>query len=132
MDASLTNESATSKEVYFAYYTLEMIYITHLLAKEPKKLVYSLAGMLSSCIMEVFETPSTEKSATEFHSLGLLHSASKAEMFSAIAKKVLMEIINDSPITCVAQRRRFFAKILGEVYYAKRGNGFHEINTHTF
>lgn len=38
MVASLTNESATSKSVYFAHCTSEMIFITHLLAKNPEKL----------------------------------------------------------------------------------------------
>ncbi|KAJ7547595.1 hypothetical protein O6H91_08G093700 [Diphasiastrum complanatum] len=36
--AALTNESATSKSVYFAHCTSEMIFITHLLAEEPEKL----------------------------------------------------------------------------------------------
>lgn len=38
MVAALTNESATSKSVYFAHCTSEMIFITHLLATEPEKL----------------------------------------------------------------------------------------------
>ncbi|XP_010547316.1 PREDICTED: glycerol-3-phosphate dehydrogenase [NAD(+)] At3g07690, cytosolic [Tarenaya hassleriana] len=38
MVAALTKESATSKSVYFAHCTSEMIFITHLLAKEPEKL----------------------------------------------------------------------------------------------
>jgi glycerol-3-phosphate dehydrogenase (NAD+) len=38
MVAALTNESATSKSVYFSLCTSEMIYITHLLPKEPEKL----------------------------------------------------------------------------------------------
>ncbi|KAG0500608.1 hypothetical protein HPP92_000680 [Vanilla planifolia] len=38
MVASLTNESATSKSVYFAHCTSEMIFITHLIAEEPEKL----------------------------------------------------------------------------------------------
>lgn len=38
MVAALTNESATSKSVYFAHCTSEMILITHLLAEEPEKL----------------------------------------------------------------------------------------------
>ncbi|XWS74718.1 hypothetical protein CRYUN_Cryun01aG0021900 [Craigia yunnanensis] len=38
MVAALTNESATSKSVYFALCTSEMIFITHLLAEEPEKL----------------------------------------------------------------------------------------------
>uniref|UniRef100_UPI001CB88B8E probable glycerol-3-phosphate dehydrogenase [NAD(+)] 1, cytosolic n=1 Tax=Erigeron canadensis TaxID=72917 RepID=UPI001CB88B8E len=38
MVAALTNESATSKSVYFAHCTSEMIFITHLLTKEPEKL----------------------------------------------------------------------------------------------
>ncbi|XVE69537.1 hypothetical protein DITRI_Ditri09bG0160000 [Diplodiscus trichospermus] len=38
MLAALTNESATSKSVYFALCTSEMIFITHLLAEEPEKL----------------------------------------------------------------------------------------------
>ncbi|OMO90140.1 hypothetical protein COLO4_19334 [Corchorus olitorius] len=38
MVAALTNESATSKSVYFAHCTSEMIFITHLLAEEPEKL----------------------------------------------------------------------------------------------
>nr|CAB3464840.1 unnamed protein product [Digitaria exilis] len=38
MVAALTNESATSKSVYFSLCTSEMIYITHLLAREPEKL----------------------------------------------------------------------------------------------
>jgi glycerol-3-phosphate dehydrogenase (NAD+) len=38
MVATLTKESATSKSVYFAHCTSEMIFITHLLAKEPEKL----------------------------------------------------------------------------------------------
>ncbi|CAN0863596.1 Probable glycerol-3-phosphate dehydrogenase [NAD(+)] 2, cytosolic [Linum grandiflorum] len=38
MVAALTNESATSKSVYFAHCTSEMIFITHLLAKEPERL----------------------------------------------------------------------------------------------
>lgn len=38
MVASLTNESATSKSVYFAHCTSEMIFITHLLAEQPEKL----------------------------------------------------------------------------------------------
>ncbi|OWM78419.1 probable glycerol-3-phosphate dehydrogenase [NAD(+)] 1, cytosolic [Punica granatum] len=38
MVAALTNESATSKSVYFALCTSEMIFITHLLAEDPEKL----------------------------------------------------------------------------------------------
>ncbi|GMI77133.1 hypothetical protein like AT2G41540 [Hibiscus trionum] len=38
MVAAQTNESATSKSVYFAHCTSEMIFITHLLAEEPEKL----------------------------------------------------------------------------------------------
>uniref|UniRef100_R7WB20 Glycerol-3-phosphate dehydrogenase (NAD(P)+) n=1 Tax=Aegilops tauschii TaxID=37682 RepID=R7WB20_AEGTA len=38
MVAALTNESATSKAVYFSLCTSEMIYITHLLAEEPERL----------------------------------------------------------------------------------------------
>ncbi|KAL9254612.1 putative glycerol-3-phosphate dehydrogenase [NAD(+)] 1, cytosolic [Drosera capensis] len=38
MVAALTNESATSKSVYFAHCTSEMIFITHLLAEDPEKL----------------------------------------------------------------------------------------------
>eukprot|EP01018_Ginkgo_biloba_P025889 Gb_25494 [translate_table: standard] len=38
MVAALTNESATSKSVYFAHCTSEMIFITHLLAEYPEKL----------------------------------------------------------------------------------------------
>lgn len=38
MVAALTNESATSKSVYFAHCTSEMIFITHLLTEEPEKL----------------------------------------------------------------------------------------------
>ncbi|KAF2289378.1 hypothetical protein GH714_035513 [Hevea brasiliensis] len=38
MVAAITNESATSKSVYFAHCTSEMIFITHLLAEEPEKL----------------------------------------------------------------------------------------------
>lgn len=38
MVAALTNESATSKSVYFALCTSEMIYITHLLSEEPEYL----------------------------------------------------------------------------------------------
>ncbi|XP_010508702.1 PREDICTED: glycerol-3-phosphate dehydrogenase [NAD(+)] GPDHC1, cytosolic-like [Camelina sativa] len=38
MVAALTKESATSKSVYFAHCTSEMIFITHLLAQEPEKL----------------------------------------------------------------------------------------------
>ncbi|KAJ7554386.1 hypothetical protein O6H91_06G138100 [Diphasiastrum complanatum] len=38
MVAALTNESATSKAVYFAHCVSEMIYITHLLAEEPERL----------------------------------------------------------------------------------------------
>ncbi|XP_074274899.1 putative glycerol-3-phosphate dehydrogenase [NAD(+)] 1, cytosolic [Silene latifolia] len=38
MVAALTNESATSKSVYFAHCTSEMIFITHLLTEEPERL----------------------------------------------------------------------------------------------
>ncbi|CAK9259423.1 unnamed protein product [Sphagnum jensenii] len=38
MAGALTNESATSKAVYFAHCTSKMIYITHLLAEQPKRL----------------------------------------------------------------------------------------------
>lgn len=38
MVAALTNESATSKSVYFAHCTSEMIFITHLLAENPERL----------------------------------------------------------------------------------------------
>ena len=38
MVAALTKESATSKSVYFAHCTSEMIFITHLLSEEPEKL----------------------------------------------------------------------------------------------
>ncbi|KAJ0039140.1 hypothetical protein Pint_23858 [Pistacia integerrima] len=38
MVAALTKESATSKSVYFAHCTSEMIFITHLLAEEPERL----------------------------------------------------------------------------------------------
>lgn len=38
MLAALTNESATSKSVYFARCTSEMIFITHVLTEQPEKL----------------------------------------------------------------------------------------------
>lgn len=38
MVAALTNESATSKSVYFAHCTSEMIFITYLLTEEPERL----------------------------------------------------------------------------------------------
>ncbi|CAM6068335.1 unnamed protein product [Sphagnum tenellum] len=38
MAGALTNESATSKAVYFAHCTSKMIYITHLLAEQPERL----------------------------------------------------------------------------------------------
>jgi hypothetical protein len=38
MVGALTNESATSKVVYFAHCNSEMIYITHLHAEQPKRL----------------------------------------------------------------------------------------------
>jgi glycerol-3-phosphate dehydrogenase (NAD+) len=38
MVAALTHESATSKSVYFALCTSEMIYITHLLSENPERL----------------------------------------------------------------------------------------------
>jgi glycerol-3-phosphate dehydrogenase (NAD+) len=38
MVGALTNESATSKAVYFAHCTSKMIYITHLLAELPERL----------------------------------------------------------------------------------------------
>ncbi|URE28316.1 Glycerol-3-phosphate dehydrogenase [Musa troglodytarum] len=38
MIAALTNDSITSKSVYFVHCTSEMILITHLLAEEPEKL----------------------------------------------------------------------------------------------
>lgn len=40
--AGLTQDSATSKSVYFAHATSEMIFVTHLLTNEPE----SLAGPL--------------------------------------------------------------------------------------
>ena len=36
--AALTNESATSKSVYFEHCTSEMIFITHLISEEPERL----------------------------------------------------------------------------------------------
>ena len=38
MVAALTNESATSKSVYFAHCTSEMIFITHISAREVESL----------------------------------------------------------------------------------------------
>ncbi len=38
MVGALTNESATSKALYFAHCNSEMIYITHLHAEQPKRL----------------------------------------------------------------------------------------------
>jgi hypothetical protein len=38
MVGALTNESATSKAVYFAHCNSEMIYITHLHAEQPERL----------------------------------------------------------------------------------------------
>ncbi|RCV35004.1 hypothetical protein SETIT_7G204100v2 [Setaria italica] len=38
MVTALTNESATSKSVYFAHCTSEMIFITHVLTEQPEKL----------------------------------------------------------------------------------------------
>uniref|UniRef100_A0A2L2FP11 Glycerol-3-phosphate dehydrogenase [NAD(+)] n=1 Tax=Brassica napus TaxID=3708 RepID=A0A2L2FP11_BRANA len=48
MVAALTNESATSKSVYFAHCTSEMIFITHLLAEEPEKLAGPL--LADTCV----------------------------------------------------------------------------------
>jgi len=42
MVRALMNESATSKAVYFAHCNLEIIYITHLHAKQPERLAYPL------------------------------------------------------------------------------------------
>jgi glycerol-3-phosphate dehydrogenase (NAD+) len=36
--AAVTQESATSKAVYFAHCTSEMIFITHLIAENPERL----------------------------------------------------------------------------------------------
>ncbi|KAH7848863.1 hypothetical protein Vadar_009393 [Vaccinium darrowii] len=59
MIAALTNESATSKSVYFAHCTSEMIFITHLLAEEPEK----LAGPL---LADTYVTLSKGRNAWEF------------------------------------------------------------------
>ncbi len=42
MVGALTNESATSKAMYFAHCDSEMIYITHLHAEQPKRLASPL------------------------------------------------------------------------------------------
>jgi glycerol-3-phosphate dehydrogenase (NAD+) len=51
MAGVLTNESATSKAVYFAHCTSKMIYITHLLAEQPERLAGPLLAntLLKGC-----------------------------------------------------------------------------------
>jgi glycerol-3-phosphate dehydrogenase (NAD+) len=98
MVGALTNESATSKAVYFAHCTSEMIYITHLLAEQPER----LAGPL---LADTYVT--LLKGRNAWYGEKLAKGELKIEMGDNISGKVMIQVSNSSPTVCQFKQSPF-------------------------
>lgn len=101
MVAALTNESATSKSVYFAHCTSEMIFITHLLAEEPEK----LAGPL---LADTYVT--LLKGRNAWYGQMLAKGGLNLDMGDSISGKGMIQVLLQTTIIIHASllRRSFF------------------------
>lgn len=90
MVGALTNESATSKAVYFAHCTSEMIYITHLLAENPER----LAGPL---LADTYVT--LLKGRNAWYGQKLASGELKIEVGDSITGKGMIQVSHNS--TCL-------------------------------
>ncbi|KAL2609880.1 hypothetical protein R1flu_028453 [Riccia fluitans] len=111
MVAALTNESATSKAVYFALCTSEMIYITHFLSEEPER----LAGPL---LADTYVTLLKGRNAWYGHQLatgeltpamgdiitgkGMIQGVSAVEAFHELLKQPSLSVIHPETKESVA------------------------------
>ncbi len=99
MVGALTNESATSKAVYFAHCTSEMIYITHLLAEQPER----LAGPL---LADTYVT--LLKGRNAWYGEKLAKGELKIEMGDNISGKGMIQVSNSSPTVCQCKQSPFW------------------------
>jgi glycerol-3-phosphate dehydrogenase (NAD+) len=98
MVGALTNESATSKAVYFAHCTSEMIYITHLLEEQPER----LAGPL---LADTYVT--LLKGRNAWYGEKLAKGELKIEMGDNISGKGMIQVSNSSPTVCQFKQSLF-------------------------
>ncbi|CAL9220011.1 unnamed protein product [Arabidopsis halleri] len=100
MVATLTKESATSKSVYFAHCTSEMIFITHLLAKEPEKLAGPLLADTYVTLLKGRNAWYGQKLAKGELSLEMGDSIKGKGMIQGVsAVKAFFELLNQSSLS---------------------------------
>ncbi|CAI9764999.1 unnamed protein product [Fraxinus pennsylvanica] len=102
MVAALTNESATSKSVYFAHCTSEMIFITHLLAEEPEKLAGPLLADTYVTLLKGRNAWYGQKLAKQELSLDMGDSIKGKGMIQGVsAVKAFYELLGQSRLSIV-------------------------------
>uniref|UniRef100_A0A6N2M9A8 Glycerol-3-phosphate dehydrogenase [NAD(+)] n=1 Tax=Salix viminalis TaxID=40686 RepID=A0A6N2M9A8_SALVM len=100
MVAALTNESATSKSVYFAHCTSEMIFITHLLTEEPEKLAGPLLADTYVTLLKGRNSWYGQKLAEGELSLDMGDSIKGKGMIQGVsAVKAFYELLSQSSIS---------------------------------
>lgn len=100
MVAALTKESATSKSVYFAHCTSEMIFITHLLAEEPEKLAGPLLADTYVTLLKGRNAWYGQKLATGELSLEMGDSIKGKGMIQGVsAVKAFFELLSQSSLS---------------------------------
>jgi glycerol-3-phosphate dehydrogenase (NAD+) len=104
MVGALTNESATSKAVYFAHCTSEMIYITHLLAEQPER----LAGPL---LADTYVT--LLKGRNAWYGEKLAKGELKIEMGDSISGKGMIQVRRASFTSCQCEQSTCFPHHVG-------------------
>jgi glycerol-3-phosphate dehydrogenase (NAD+) len=104
MVGALTNESATSKAVYFAHCTSEMIYITHLLAEQPER----LAGPL---LADTYVT--LLKGRNAWYGEKLAKGELKIEMGDNISGKRMIQVRRGSFTSCQCEQSTCFPHPVG-------------------
>ncbi|KAJ7532334.1 hypothetical protein O6H91_14G083200 [Diphasiastrum complanatum] len=111
MVAALTNESATSKSVYFAHCTSEMIYITHLLAEEPEKLagplladtyVTLLKGRNAWYGKKLVKGELRPDMGDNIKGKGMIQGVSAVEAFYELLRQPSLSVLHPEGHNCVA------------------------------
>ncbi|CAI9269549.1 unnamed protein product [Lactuca saligna] len=112
MVASLTNESATSKSVYFAHCTSEMIFITHLLAKNPEKLAGPLLADTYVTLLKGRNAWYGQKLANGELTLDMGDSIKGKGMIQGIsAVKAFYELLSQSHLSIHPEEKKHVAPV---------------------
>lgn len=120
MVAALTNESATSKSVYFAHCTSEMIFITHLLSEQPEKLAGPLLADTYVTLLKGRNAWYGQMLAKGALSLDMGDSIKGKGMIQVKEKAVLIFLLLEfSELRYRSPENHFFASVFGAEFHAE-------------